>query len=117
MPSQLPIPPREVVYQCIVELHATGRIPTREVIQKETGLKITLVDEQFKRLREEGRIEKVVNGVYEPVKTWDNQVISCTMLDDGRAALEIGDVKLIITPTDGRNIIKVVGGFALAFGR
>jgi hypothetical protein len=108
---------REKVYQCILELHMTGRIPTREAIMRETGLKYSMVDNHFKTLREDGRIEKVVNGVYEPVQTWEDKVVSSTMLDDGRAALEIGEIKIIITPRDARNILKVLGGFALSFGR
>lgn len=109
--------PREVVYQCIVDLHTAGRIPTREAIVRETNLKITVVDEQFKRLREDGRIDKVVNGVYEPVQTWPERLVGSSILDDGRAVLEVGDEKLILTPSEARKILKVLGGFALSFGR
>lgn len=108
---------REAVYQCIVDIHSSGRTATREVIVRETGLKFSVVDEQFKRLREEGRIEKVVNGVYEPVRMWTERLVGSSILDDGRAVLEVGDEKMIITPTEARKIIKVLGGFALSFGR
>ena len=109
--------PRETVYQCIVDMHSSGRIPTREMVVQETGMKFSVVDDQVKRLREEGRIVKVVNGVYEPVQVWAERAVSSTILDDGRAVLEIGDMKDILTPREARKVIQVLGGIALMFGR
>lgn len=111
------ISPKDRIYQCIVDIHSSGRVATREVIVRETGIKMSVVDEQFRRLREDGKIDKVVNGVYEPVTVWEERLVGASVLDDGRAALEVGDVKVIVTPTEARKIIKVLGGFALSFGR
>lgn len=117
MTESKPMAPKEVVYQCIVELHAAGKIPTREVVVRETGLTMPVVDEQVKRLREEERIDKVVNGVYEPIVTWPDRMVSSSILDDGRAVLEVGDHKMIITGREARKIVQVIGGMLLLFGK
>jgi len=111
------IPAKEQVYQCIVNLTLIGRQASRQGVARETGLKYSVVDDHVRHLREDGRIRLVLNGVYEPVVMFDELAVSSTVLSDGRVKLECGDEVMTLTPKMARNVVAVLGGFALLFGR
>jgi DNA-binding Lrp family transcriptional regulator len=107
----------ELVYDTIKDLQEAGRIPTREVIVEESGLRFTVVDEQIKRLRDDGRIRKVVNGVFELMDVRQDRAISSTITASGLCKLDIGDQCLELSRSEARKIAQVLGGFAFYFGR
>lgn len=107
----------EIVLQCIVDLCNANRIATREVIVTETGLKFSVVDDHVKKLRDDDKIRKVVNGVFEPVPQVEDRPVSGTVVPGGRFKLEIGDHVLQMTLREVRAVAAVTGGVALQFGR
>lgn len=107
----------DMVYQTIRDLQDAGKIPTREVIVEETGLRFTVVDDAIKRLRDDGRIRKVVNGVFELLDTREDRVVSSTVTSSGTCKLEIGDMVIEVSRREARSIVAVLGGFAMMFGR
>lgn len=107
----------DMVYDTIRDLQDAGKIPTREIIVEESGLRFTVVDEQIKRLRDDGRIRKVVNGVFELLDAREDRAVSSTVTPNGLCKLEIGDVVLELSRREARSIVSVLGGFALLFGR
>ena len=107
----------EIVYRCIVDLHGAGKIPTREVIVAETRLKFSVVDDHVKRLRDDGRITKVVNGVFEPVVLHKEYPPTVSVLHDGRVKVEYGDMVMTLTPRGAKDVGNLLAGFAYSFGR
>ena len=107
----------ELVYQCIVDLHGAGKIPTREVIVAETRLKFSVVDDHVKRLRDDGRITKVVNGVFHPVVMHTEYPSTASVLQDGRVKIEYGDMVMTLTPRGAKDVGNLLAGFAYHFGR
>ena len=98
-------------------MHASNRSAGRTIISNMTGLKMTIVDDHIKRLKDDGRIRLVVNGVFEPVEITQDRAISSTVVPGGGVKLEIGDVCIDLTPRECRNLVAVVGGHVLLFGR
>lgn len=107
----------ERVYQTIVDLHALNRIPTREVICKETGLRFSVVDDSVKRLIDQERIRRVVNGVFEPYTIKEDRPVSATVLPNGVVKAEVGDSVTELSPGEGRSLAKLLAGLLLGYGR
>ena len=107
----------DIVYQCIVDLHVAGKIPTREVIVSETRLKFSVVDDHVKRLRDDGRITKVVNGVFEPVVLHKEYPPTASVLHDGRVKIEYGDTVMTLTRRGAKDLGNLLAGFSFTFGR
>lgn len=107
----------EIVYRCIVDLHGAGKIPTREVIVAETRLKFSVVDDHVKRLRDDGRITKVVNGVFAPIVMHTEYPPTASVLQDGRVKIEYGDMVMTLTPRGAKDVGNLLAGFAYSFGR
>jgi hypothetical protein len=57
----------QAIWRAIMDMHATKRSITRQALSDMTGLKLTLVDDHVKRMRSDGRLRLVINGVFEPV--------------------------------------------------
>ena len=110
-------PVKQIVLQCIVDLCAANRAATRQVIALETGLKLSVVDDHVKTLRNDGVLRNVVNGVVEPVDIQEDRSVSGTIVSGGRYKLEIGDLVMELTLREARAVAALTGGVALQFGR
>ncbi|MCY1230129.1 hypothetical protein D9M72_425290 [compost metagenome] len=103
----------ELVYQTILDLHNAGRIATRTVVKEITGQSYSVVDDHVKRMLEDGRLRRVLPGVFEPVEELPPaQAISLTVLPSGMAKLEVGDMCLDLNPADCRRIGSLFRGSA-----
>ena len=108
---------KERAYQCLVELHSIGRVPSKEMVAKETGMKFSVVDQAFEELKDAGHIFRALNGIYEPTQMADDPAVTCSVLNALEAKLEVGDFELICSPRTARRIVLALGGYALVFGR
>lgn len=108
----------ELVYRSIQELYDMGRIPTREILMTETGLRFSQVDDSVKRLLEQKRIRRPVNGVFEPTISYENRAVSVTIVHGtGIVKAEIGEMIMELTPAEGRALAKLLAGMVLGYGR
>lgn len=113
-----PISNAKLIYQCILDLTNTNRAATRQVISNMTGLKMTIVDDHVKRMKDDGKLISPVNGVFEPVEDAPvDRAVSITYLSNGRVKLEIGDDCLDLTMREASNVGAATAGAGLKFGR
>ena len=104
---------RELIYQAVVDVHNSGRAASRPVLVSLTGLSYSVVDDHVKRLVDDGRLRRVVNGVFEPVEQLPPaRAVSFTKLPSGMAKLEIGDTCIDINPSEERAIGRMLSGSA-----
>lgn len=106
------------VYQSVWEARERGRVATRQTIQAETGLALTIVDDRVKHLKAVGKIRLAggLAGAFEPTEDRDeDRAISHTILPNGRIKLEIGDAVIDLSMREAKNIGLSFAGFALQF--
>jgi hypothetical protein len=107
----------ERVFQTICDLHVVSRIASRQVISQMTGMKMAIVDDHIKSLRDKGKIRTVVNGIFEPIfPEVQGRAVSVTTTSDGKVKLEIGDQVLDLTMREARDVGASTAGFAILFG-
>lgn len=119
-PQLKPVPATNswLIYQCIVDLRDANRVATRQVISQITGLRMTVVDDHVKRLRNSGRLSSPVNGVFETVEVGAvDRAVSLTILSSGRAKLEIGDCCMELSPRELAHVGTATMGASIRFLR
>ena len=108
----------EIIYQTIVDLTNSNRVASRQVISGITNIKMSIVDDHIKRMRDDGRLRLVVNGIVEPVEdAREDRAVSMTYLPKGGCKLEIGEICIELTLRETRLIGLATGGVGLQFGR
>ena len=108
---------RELIYQAITDLAATNRAASRQVISSMTGIKMTIVDDHIKRMKDDGKLRMVVNGVFEPVEEHrEDRPVSMTFYKSG-CKLEIGEICIELSMREARNIGMASVGVTMQFGR
>ncbi len=110
-------PNSKIIWETIEDLTTQEQPVTREVIQEITGLKLTTIDSHIKDLIEDGKLSRVIPGVFRIVYTFPpTRIMSKTVLPNGLVKLEIGDEVLTLTPKEDRALAGlqagVVGQFA-----
>ena len=101
------------IYDAVCELHALEQIATRETVAELTGLKMGIVDDRLRALVDDGKLKRLLRGIYELVERWpEPRELSCTMLSTGWVKLELGDDLLKLTPTEARRAARALGGFS-----
>ena len=101
------------VYEAAQELHAMGTEITRHTIAELTQLPTVVVDDRLRALAEDGRIKRLVRGVYALVKQYPpTRPMSKTVLADGFVKIEIGDEVLTLTPREDRVLAVLMAGAA-----
>ena len=102
------------ILDAVCELHALEQVVTRETVAELTGLKLTIVDDRLRALADEGRVKRVLRGVYVPVEVHPPaRSISKTVLDDGTVKIEIGNDVLTLTPREDRALAMLQAGAAI----
>lgn len=122
LPSEPSPPPRvpvsSLIFQSIVDLTNSNRIASRQVLVDLTGLTYSVVDDHIKRMIDDGRVRRVVNGIFEPVLgAPEDRAVSITHLPGGGVKLEIGDTCIDLTLRETRMVGMATAGVALQFGR
>lgn len=99
------------IFDAVCELHALEQVATRETVAELTGLKLAIVDDRLRDLKDDGRVRRVLRGVYVPVEAHPPaRSISKTVLTDGTVKIEIGDEVLTLTPREDRALAMLQAG-------
>lgn len=108
-----PIPSTERIFQSVRELRAMDQIATRETVAELTGLKLSVVDDRLRNLVDDGRLKRLLRGVYELVESFpEPRAISKTVLPSGAVVYDIGDEVLTLSPQEARVLAELSMGAA-----
>jgi ribosomal protein S25 len=101
------------VFDAVRDLREVDQIATRETVAELTGLKMSVVDDRLRALVDDGKLKRLLRGIYELVEAFpEPRELSCTTLSNGWVKLELGDELLRLTPTEARRAARALGGFA-----
>lgn len=107
------IPSTERVFQAVRELRAHEQIATRETVAALSGLKLSIVDDRLSTLVDDGRLKRLIRGVYELVEAYPApRAISKTVLPNGYVKYDIGDDVITLTPKEDRVLASLQRGTA-----
>ncbi len=104
----------QIILDCIKELAATVGAAKKAAILERSGLSPHVVKEKLDKMLEDGIIKRLERGVYLPVKAFPAaRPISRTLLSDGMAVVEVGEVVLHLTPQEELQLSKMYAGSAV----
>lgn len=104
----------QIVLDCIKELSATHAAAKKAAILEKSCLSPHIVKEKLDKLLEDGLIKRLERGVYLPVQTFPPaRPISRTLLSDGMAVVDVGDVVIHLTPQEESQLSKMYAGNAV----
>lgn len=107
------IPSTQRIFDAVRELRSLEQIATRETVAELTGLKLSVVDDRLRALVDDGKLKRLLRGIYEVVEQYPPaRAISKTILSDGSVKLEIGDELLTLTPSEDRALALLQAGAA-----
>lgn len=108
----------QVIWDCIVSLREAGQVISRQRLMELTDFPYTKVDDHVSRWIEEGRMRRLVDGVYEVVDPLpEPRAISVTDLHNSMVLIEIGDQELRLFTPEARALARQLGGFALQYAQ
>lgn len=106
---------RNKVMEAILGLYEAEQAITRSRVAEVAGVSCHVADDHLDRLVLEGKLRRVVSGVYEPVLQFpQSRAITHTLLPDGMSKTEIGDDMLTLTPKERQALGKLLLSDALA---
>ncbi len=107
------------IFDAVRDLREVDQIATRETVAELTGLKMAIVDDRLRALVDDGKLKRLLRGVYELVETYpQTRNISKTILDSGYVMIEIAgrkdepDIVLHLTPSEDRALSMLSVGAA-----
>ncbi len=107
------VPSTQKVSDAVRELYELGQTVTRHTVAELTGLKMSVVDDRLRALVDDGKLRRLVRGVYKPVEQYpEPRPMFFGLMTDGFVKLEVGDDVLTLTPAEARRIARAMGGFA-----
>lgn len=108
-----PITSTDRIFDAVRELRSLEQIATRESVAELTGLKLSVVDDRLRTLVDDGRLKRLLRGIYELVECYpEARVISKTVLPGGYVKWDIGNEVLTLTPAEDRTIAMMGMGAA-----
>ena len=108
----------QIIWDTILALRENGQAISRQRLMELTGLRYTLVDDHISRWIEEGRMRRVVDGVYELTEPMpEPRATSVTDLHNNMVLIEVGDQELRVYQPEARALARQLGGFALQFAQ
>ena len=108
-----PIPSTERIFHAVRELRAMDQIATRDTVAELTGLKMTVVDDRLRALVDDGKLKRLLRGVYELVESFpEPRAISKTVLPNGAVVYDIGDDVWTLSPQEARVLAELSMGAA-----
>lgn len=108
----------QIIWDTILALRDAGQAISRQRLMELSGLRYTLVDDHISRWIEEGRLRRVIDGVYEltdPVP--EPRAVSVTDLHDGVTLIEVGDQEMRLYAPEARALARQLGGYALQYAQ
>lgn len=101
------------IFDAVRDLREVDQIATRETVAELTGLKMAIVDDRLRALVDDGKLKRLLRGVYELVETFPApRTIYCGILPNGMVKLEVGESVETFTPSEARRAARALGGFA-----
>lgn len=111
--SAKPVTSTQRVYEAVRELRSSEVTATRETVAELTGLKLSIVDDRLRALVDDGKLKRLLRGIYELVEVFPPpRPMSKTILSDGTVKIEIGDEVLTLTPTEDNFLAMLQAGVA-----
>lgn len=108
-----PIPSTERIFLAVRELRAMDQIATRETVAELTNLKLSVVDDRLRNLVDDGKLKRLLRGVYELVESFpEPRAISKTVLPNGAVVYDIGDDVWTLSPQEARVLAELSMGAA-----
>lgn len=108
-----PVPSTQRVYEAVRELRSQDQIATRETVAELAGLKLAVVDDRLRTLVDDGKLKRLLRGVYELVEEFPApRAISKTILGNGAVVYDIGDEVLTLSPQEARTLAELSMGAA-----
>lgn len=106
---------RTRVLQAIVDLDDHQKKATKQAIAEMTHLSSASVTDALDALNDCGLIKRVYDGVWMPVDSTPDRIVSISSLPMGRTKIELGDDVLTLTPRESLALAKHLVGVVLAF--
>ena len=101
------------VYDAVRDLREVDQIATRETVAELTGLKMSVVDDRLRTLVDDGRLRRLLRGVYEMVEVFPPpRNTYAGIMQNGMVKVEVGEEVWTLTPSEARRVARVLGGFA-----
>lgn len=108
----------QIIWDTMLALREAGQAISRQRIMELTGLRYTQVDDHVGRWIEEGRLRRVVDGVYELADPLpEPRAVSVTDLHDGMVLIEVGDQEVRLYTPETRALARQLAGFAQQLGQ
>ena len=108
----------QIIWDTIIDLRAAGQAISRTRLMELTGLVYTKVDDHVSRWIDEGRMRRVLDGVYEVVDPIpEPRAVSVTCLPDGMTLIEAGDQELRLWAREIRVLGQCLVGSAMQLGQ
>lgn len=108
----------QIIWETILALRENGQAISRQRLMELTSLRYTLVDDHISRWIEEGRMRRVVDGVYELTDPMpEPRAVSVTDLHNGQTMIECGDQVIHLWPTEIRALGLRLVGSAMQFAQ
>ena len=107
------VPSTQRVFEAVRELRAMEQIATRETVAELTGLKMGIVDDRLRSLVDDGKLKRLLRGIYELVEQFPPpRAISKTVLGNGAVVYDIGDDVITLSPQEARVLAELSLGAA-----
>ena len=108
-----PVTSTDRIYDAVRDLRSLEQIATRETVAELTGLKLSVVDDRLRALVDDGKLKRLLRGIYELVEAYPaSRAISKTIVGNGYVKIEIGDQLLTLTPSEDRDLAMLQAGAA-----
>ncbi len=101
------------VFAAVKELRAANSFATRETVAELTGLKQAVVDDRLRALADDGRIKRVLRGVYDITEQYPPpRPVFVGALEGGMVKIELGEISDTLTPDEARMLGRLLLGYA-----
>lgn len=108
----------QIIWETMQSLRDDGQIISRQRLMELTGLTFTKIDDHVSRWVDDGRLRRVVDGVFELVDSLpEPRAVSVTDLHDGQTLIEVGDQQMRLWPTEIRALGLRLVGSAMQFAQ
>ena len=101
----------QIVLEAARDLHDLKQPVTREALVAATGLTLYIIDERLRVLKNDGLMDHLGRGKYQPAAVFhEPRPISKTILSGGLIKYEIGDHVLELSPHEDRVLSELTAG-------
>ena len=106
------------IWDAILGMRAAGQAISRQRLMEITGLTYTRVDDHVSRWIEDGRLRRVLDGVYELVDPMpEPRTVFISDLPDGMTLIEVGEESLRIWPREAQVLGTRLAGNAMQYAQ